>query len=555
MAHVRELPSLRLTIDLETPSGRHYMWSDQDPNPENVPSGLRFSDVVPGGFEQCDVTLPRKSNVAYSDLERLSTLHIYGAGGEKAGEYRLEWAPRVSGSQFSVAPGCVGWQAHLEDDRSAQEIYVGREFSRWSEVSIGRRTALHTISRRIEAAASVSQDVTTGQPALRTSVQGVWTAGGDPICEAMFDSPVAIGSLYFAWKRSATINNADANWAWGTVLSTNDDAGGSPDGTGNLRAAGPGTGTLTATTNDRRFAFVQFFYTTGAGGDTTFDIDWTVLAVYGDHGLTKRGTASATDAQGLYGSDVVAHAVGKFAPLLNLTVGGTVLPSAFVIPHLEFLEPTTAGEIVRQATRFGLEDWAVWDNKTFYWAPRGTFGRKWRARISPSQLEETGQSAERLYESVVVQYQDVGGSTRTVGPPGSGSYVEDASLKDDDSENPANKLGITKRSLLQMGVSTSAGAIEVGRRFLEEQKLLDTSGRAQLVGHVTDDRGVVHPYWKVRAGDTISFVDSNSPGERRIVRTDKDHSTRTCSVDLDAPPEGLQALLERLGVALVGLGL
>ena len=60
---------------------------------------------------------------------------------------------------------------------------------------------------------------------------------------------------------------------------------------------------------------------------------------------------------------------------------------------------------------------------------------------------------ERLYESVIVQYQDVDGSTRTVGPPGSGANVEDAGLADDDTDNPAVRLGITKRALLTMGVA------------------------------------------------------------------------------------------------------
>jgi hypothetical protein len=50
-------------------------------------------------------------------------------------------------------------------------------------------------------------------------------------------------------------------------------------------------------------------------------------------------------------------------------------------------------------------------------------------------------------------------------------------------------------------------------------------------------------------------VDANDSSYRRIVKTDKSRSDRSCSIDLDAPPEGLQSLLERLGVVLVPLGL
>ena len=196
----------------------------------------------------------------------------------------------------------------------------------------------------------------------------------------------------------------------------------------------------------------------------------------------------------------------------------------------------------------------MWEDLTFWWHDRGARGRQWRARTGPSQLEETGPQVERIWESVIVQYQDVDGSTTTVGPVGSGADTETDDLKDDDPDNPANKLGITRRDLLVMGIGTAASATEVGRRFLEESRLLDSSGRARLVGHVQDSHGVMHPYSHVRAGDTISFVDSSDTSYRRIVRTDKTRDDRSCSIDLDAPPEGLAALLERLGVVLVPLG-
>ena len=172
----------------------------------------------------------------------------------------------------------------------------------------------------------------------------------------------------------------------------------------------------------------------------------------------------------------------------------------------------------------------------------------------PSQLEETGPQVERIWESVIVQYQDVDGSTKTVGPVGSGADTETDDLKDDDPDNPANKLGITRRDLLVMGIGTAASATEVGRRFLEESKLLDSSGRARLIGHVQDSHGVWHPYSHVRAGDTISFVDSSDTSYQADRPDRQDPRRPTCSVDLDAPPEGLQALLERLGVVLVPLG-
>lgn len=289
--------------------------------------------------------------------------------------------------------------------------------------------------------------------------------------------------------------------------------------------------------------------TISAGAHRTFS----KLAAYGNHNLTTK-TLATGEPDGLRASDIVAYTVTKWAPALTVTAD-SVQPSDLVIPHLVFTDHTTAAEIIRSVTRFELQDWAVWDNRVFYWHPRGARGRAWRTRVAPAQLEEMGPQIDRLYESVIVEYQDVDGSTKTVGPPGSGADIENTLLKDDDPLNPANQLGITRRALLQMGTSVASVAAEVGRRFLEEQKTLDGSGRIRIVGYIEDDRGVTHPYHAIRAGDTIAFMDASDSSPRRIVRVEHNEVERACSVHLDAPPDGLAALLERLQVALIPLGI
>lgn len=519
---------------------------------------------MPGGFESADATLPRKPGVAYADLTPFSNWRIQGAGGECAWEGQLRDTPRSSGNERAISPRGAGYQAHLDDDKSARMVYVDQDFGNWGSSSTQRRIDLLT-SGLVPNESSVTPDETTGAPALETSVQGPWAAGNPPVSEGVYDSKgIPIGSVFYAWKRSSTTDNTDTNWTWRLQASAADTFT-SADATGNLRAAGPGTGTLTTTSGDKTFVTAHIFY--GAVAKTTdgnkYCIYWTKLAVYGDHGLTKQGTASATEAQGFYASDVIAHALRTWAPLISFTEGstGTLTPTSFVIPQLEFRDPTTTAEIIRQANRFHLRDWAIWEGQragqpTFYYHDRGARGKAWRARIRPAQLEETGQSADRIWNGIIVRYNDVDGTSKTVGPAGSGATTEDDSLEDSDPLNPANQKGIRRWDVLDMsGVSTSAGAIEVGRRFLEEANLLDTSGQARIVGYCEDDKGVIHPAWKIRAGDTISFVDAADKSARRIVKTSYSHSDRTNSIDLDAPPEGLDALLERLQVVLVPLGL
>jgi hypothetical protein len=554
---------LRLSALVTDPSGRSSRWAADEASSENVPKGLQLSSTAPGGWEGFSCSLPRRPGVAYSDLTPFSNIYVQGAGG-CAGEFRLEDAPRESGNERNVSVRGVGHQAHLDDDKSAAEIYVDQDFGSWGSSSTQRRIDLLT-SGLVPTDATTNPDETTGAPSLETSVQGPWAAANPPVSEGVYDAKgIPVASVYYAWKRSPTLDNTDTNYTWRLQASA-DDTFTSADATANLRAAGPGTGTLTTTGGDKTFVTAHLFY--AAVAKTTdgnkYCIYWTKLAVYGDHGLTKRGDASATEAQGLYASDVIAHAVRSWAPLLSFTEGstGTLTPTSFVIPQLVFRDPTTCSEILRGANRFHLRDWFVWEGQrpgqpTFYYHDRGARGKNWRARIRPAQLQETGVSAQRIWNGVIVRYQDVTGETRSVGPVGSGANTESSDLEDADPLNPANQKGIRRWDVLDMGgVSTPAGATEVGRRFLEEANQLDSSGQASLVGYVTDDKGVEHPAWRVRAGDTISFVDAADTSARRVVRAAYDHDTRTTSVDLDAPPEGLAALLERLQVVLLPLGL
>jgi hypothetical protein len=530
------------------PVGQAYRWGDDAPEAGDVLADLRFSDTMPGGFESLEGTLARDPTAEFRDLERLSTIQLLDAGGSSVvWEGRLERIPRVSGDRMSVAPSAVGWQSALEDNKSAVLVVIDRTLGAWRGPGAARQLAL-AVADNSQGEFSVASE-----GALAFTLRGPWGGSTAGItAEAYYEAPAGetVAEVAFAWATNDNVGT-DASFLL-RALSTDDEASFPENSADVLTGSTSGTLTFNPTT-PLRMGVVQFRYPTAAGGDgLDYGVSLTNVRVQGSHGLTEHGTTAGEE--GFLASDIVAYAVQRWAPILNIS-SDSITPSAFVIPQLTFLEPTTAAEIIKGATRFNLEDWAVWDNKTFYWHPRGTRGRNWRAMVGPSDLQETGPQIDRLWESIVVQYQDVDGSTKTAGPPGSGADTEDAALKDTDRDNPANKLGIVRRDLLVMGTSTPAGAIEVGRRFLEETKALDSSGQAKISGYVTDDRGVIHPYFAIRSGDTISFIDAADPSPRRIVRADKSTSDRSCTLDLDAPPEGLQALLERLGVVLVPLGL
>lgn len=540
----RECPPLTHSLSVLTPLGRRARWATDEPAAADVPNGLRHSDTMPGGYENLDATLPRDPAQDYPDLDRLSTIQVRNVGGDIVGEYRLERAPLVSGDQFAISPSAVGWQAHLDDDKSVTFLGIDRTLSTWTGPSYIRQTGLTGFNPNTGPDTAV--DPSNGQPSLMFAVDG--PAGTAGQSEGMYDAGPGnlVGRVIFA--------GAPLNFGTAAAVLTQMSASSTTIPTDSVSADTDGAAVALATytlTTPRRYLHYIFRFTTALASDVMRRYYLQNLAVIGNHGLTLYGNSGA---EGLLASDIVKYGVSRWAPMLTYT-SETVEPSDFAIPQFTLTDPSTLAELIRQATRFDLQDWAVWANRTFYWHTRGLFSRNWRARAAPSVLEETGPQIDRVWESILVQFQDVDGTTRTVGPPGSGADAESSDLKDTDPDNPANQLGIVRRDLLSMGTGTVSSAIAVGRRFLREAKKLDTSGRAQITGYIQDDHGAIFPYSSIRSGDTITFVDAADPSPRRIVRSDKDHAARTCRVDLDAPPEGLNALLERLGVVLVPLGL
>lgn len=547
---VRHVPSLRLSLNVTPPSGSPVRWGRDEPDSQNAPASLTFSTGAPGGFEQASLTLPRRSKVRYEDLERLSTVTISGPGGEVAWEGRLESAPRDSGDNASVSPSLVGWQAHLQDDSSARMIYVDSDMSAWTGAGSQQR---YTLLGTFGAVSDPSVQADTDLPALTLSLG----AGEvNSVAQAWYNSApdCNIGSIYYDLISLSDSGNVCQ------IGVASDDQAVATDLSADLLTGTDSSASGTHTPSVAyRYGLIGF-YNVGTIGSTERQVFVRHLKVWGDHGLTKRGTAPD---DGLYASDIIGHALSNYAPRLSYSTGlnGSITDSGFIIPQAVFLDPTTAADIISTVNRFHLWDWFVWEGSrpgqpTFYYHDRGARGRSWRARVGPSGLAETGPQMDRLWNGVIVSYSDVDGSTKTVGPTGAKVDAEYDTLLDDDSENPANKLGITRYQTLSMnGVSTPAGAAEVGRRFLQETKALDTSGQAQIVGYLEDDRGVRRPAWQIRAGDTIRFVDASDTSERRVVKTSYDDATKTNSIDLDAPSDGLDALLERLQVVLTPLGL
>lgn len=557
MAAVREFPRTDIHYEAETPTGRFFRWAKDEPKAENVPSGGGFSSSAPGGFNDISATLPRKAGVDYSDLGRLSTIRVVGPGGELLCEARLKEAPRVSGDQMAITPVTEGWVNHLQDDNTAAEIYRDVDLGDWIGPSATRLNELEASSHPPNSGFEVMTDVSTGNTALRLHVDDAWVSPNIPVADAWFDAGPSckVGRVY-------TQFSGDTNT--GFILNI---GAGAADNSASLSTLTGDLYTATTGTIDEaispaaRYCFFQWLYKeTGVGtAGVQFQISLRRLAVYGNHGLNRRGTEPEA---GFYASDVIANAVSRWAPALSFSTGseGTLRTTSTVIPHLVFKDKTTPLAILEGANAFEGMLYMVLDNKTFHYCNWGDIGKKWRARVAPSELNETGPSTTRLRNGVIVQFTDVTGTTRTAGPIASGCDFESAYLEDRDTGNPANERGLKMYgSPIDIGISTNYNSAEipvaVGKLILERLKETDTSGSAKLVGYVEDDRGVTYPASRVRAGDSITFVDSSEPVERRIISASYDDSSLTNTIALDAPPEGVPELLAQLGVSIADLGI
>lgn len=548
---VRERPPLWLATRIVPPgSARSYRWAGDEPDAANRISGLTISSSVPGGFESMGVTLPRIPGIEYGDLPRLSDVWVYGAGGEVRWEGRLTDAPSVSGDQMAVTPNAVGHKEHLQDDQTVSQIFIDRDLGRWTGPGAQRRLNLIAAGTPHQGDASQVWDTGLNAPALVLGVQGAWASPAIPRCEAWYDAGPGNGVAFVGGSWSG-----DPNTAFVLIANVDSDAVQTAvEGTGDLYTSSTGTISFSPTAR-YRYAHLRWSYNaTSAGTDgASYEIKVTFPHVIGDHGLTLR--TGSDGFVGYFASDVLGYAIPKWGPRLRVT-SESIQQTSYVISQLAIYEAGNLQALIDDVTRYGLEDYGVWDDRTFWLYRRGTVGKSWVARVGPSKLKQAGPSSDRLWNAATVRYRDVDGSTRTVGPPGSGCDVEDASLRDDDPENEANKLGITRMAppLDMGGVSVSGAAITVGARFLAEARQLDQSGSAELIGTVYDDRGIEHPASAVRGGDTIRFVDARDPSPRRIVRSAYSADMLTASIDLDAPPEGMDAVLARLGLSTLNVG-
>lgn len=537
------LPPLDLAVDVTDPSGVHYRWDSNDRYGGNRPQNLSFSTKRGDGFADASVTLARRIDRDYVDLHLFDDVAFVGADGSVAYEGRIAAMPRSVQEAHSIGVQCAGWMAHAKD-KPFTEIYVDRDLSAWEQTSRARQATLLTNNFGIHSF-EATRDSTSSNPALMLRIEGPWTTPFLPVVEPVYDAgPANLVSSVFIWTNAGPITDSTFTLkVIGGASDSNFDVVGS-----DLWTTGSDIQGYQTVTGGRRFVGVQFSYPTT--GVTTQGSNYTMglrnLAVYGDHGLSLYGD----NPSGVFASDVIKHIAGKYCPKLNVT---GVQDTTYPIPHLVFKDPTAPYDAFTSVNAFHLWELAVWENKTLTFGPSDRRDYDWEVRLTDFgvSVEEQGDTTDDLANGMIVQFTDVSTGAKNMVTPDTAS-----DLLDTNPDNPASMHGIQRWTNITLSnPTTTDSAVQIGRAALAEFNQPKAPGTINITGHVRDRAGHWQQGWKVRAGDTIAITDHPNDSPRLITETSWNHDSKQLTVTVDSTSKRLDALFDRLGVALSAAGL
>lgn len=546
----RQLPPDKIAMRIDLPNGAANRWAEDEPNPENVISDIELNDEMPGGYSSASGTLARDPRIDYPDIEEYGDVKFYQPGVNVVWQGSLDKGPDTTGDQKSITPSFLGYQSILEDNQAVQVGFIDCDLSKWGDISTQRRLNILNVPALLSGSSNVGlKDAGEYSPGIQQSIEEVGT--NQRYVEVVyFAAGIILGKVRYT--ASAQGMTTEANWSRIVGLHDTDIATTESDDYKDMKVGSGSNLTLAATTSTRKYARLTTRYLqTPALTAIASTANWLNVKVLGNHGLFEQGEWPNI---GFTAKQMLEYLIQNYGQPLEVDPD-YIEEDGFIIPQAWYETASTVADISKDIMKYALMDWFVYHGKRFEYRQPGVYGKFWRANAAASNLQEVGIDSQRLWRSIVVQYQDVDGSTRTVGPPGSGATYTSAQLEITDPQNPAVQAERTRRDIIDMGgISTAAVAIEIGVRFLEEAQLLNRAGSATLAGYVMDDKGILWPAACVKSGDWISFVDAADTSYRKIVNKSYKHNERSAEIDLDAPPSGLEALLERLQVGLISLG-
>jgi hypothetical protein len=505
---------------------------------------VSFETSIPGGFDNGEFTIPRPTKFEAIAAQDFQSLRLYDSNtNETFYAGRITGTPQVDDTTINIET--QGWFNHLEDDKTAREIFIDRDVSKFGEDSLLRQKSLNTSNYAYVGNSNGGSD----------SVKQEFTALTVPPFQlastTYYGSGVPLGKLRYDTAIGASISPGDTNWNIESVLST-DAAITAYQTSGDYNATATTNQTLNASTTNRFYA--NFFCAYVAALGTTNAVWtwlWNNVAIMGLHGLPERGTWPAV---GFYVSDMVPYILNKWAPLLEYStgVGGTVEPTTFIVQSFSPSEFSTANAMLGELCPFGgssfyAQDYGCYGDtgREFFFRQPGSYGKTWIARLDQTDEDtDAGPDSTEFINGVVVTYSENGKDKLSVGPLNSGAQTMTAALEDTSPENPVNNDGARHWEVVDIGDNSLGAAELVGRLTLQTKNNRDWRGSITLKDTVQDEAGNEFSVGMVRAGDEIIVADDEDTKPRRIVSTS--YGPNEVQASVGAYPDEQAALLARI---------
>lgn len=542
-------PNTDLTIVITDAAGNTKTLDSNASHPGDIPQGIGFATQLGSGFHTGGFTLNNPIDRERSDLNLRDDIRIIGADGDTAYEGFIAEMPRSTSDSGGILT--INTAGYMADTARAsfREIFVDRDLTQWGPISRVQRVNNIAAGYANHDPAVISDQAL---PAVRTTFQGAWIAAGLPISAAMYDAGPGnrIGSVYYEWTRGQHVSSGgDPNYTWAVSAMTSDNTASGADDTGDLQSAGPGSGLL-VTTAARRFAMIRLEYgVAGGSAGAEYNVDWSRLAVYGDHGIPQVGAAQP---YAMSASRVISYLVQKHCPKLN-TAG--VQETLYPIEHLAFKERTRVYDALLKVNSYHLWDLAVWEDRTLHFKPISL--EEWDYEIRHdevgNQVGLQGDSVENLRNGIIVSFTNVAtGSVEELHPD---DYSQ---LRDSAIDNPFTAHGdVSYGDPYSIPFPTTLdNALELGRIKLAEDLQVKAPGAFTIQGHVKDRAGKWVPAWKIRAGDRIRLTSSASLSDRPrlVAETQYSHDTRSVTVAVDSTLRFLEGYVDRITSSIQAAG-
>jgi hypothetical protein len=531
------LSPLELTIEGAAADGssrRNY--AGDAVSPLDRPTGIQFKTSRFNGFTDGSFVLPRRSDLDQPDLQLLNEFVFTGQDGFKAYEGRCRDLPRDLGDQgHTVTVALAGWISHMQDRRFSM-IFVDRSLEPWNPPAAPRQQALDAANVSHQTGPTVMPNVSGGVAGLRLEIQGQWESPYTPRSEAWYDAGdhVEVESVYYDFTGVSNTSFVLIAFA------ADDDEAVSAEASVDLYTASTGTGTYTPATARRYVGWQWYYNATPAGAEgAVLPVDIRRLAVFGDHGLTKRGTAPD---QGYYASDILGWVVDNYCPKLNTT---GVRATSRALSNVVFRDRTFPYDVLGVVNRQHLYNFGVWDDRTLHFEPppdMSDFDWQVRADDPGVRLRIQGDSTEHLVSGLEVEFTNTTTGVREVLLP-----EDHEELRDDSVKNPYVRAGYPGEDTISISDACNTDeALEVGRVALAQRNQPRGVGEIDCSHHIRNRAGQWRPVYEVRADQRVAVVSSDNERPRLIGETSYNHDDRSLTIAVDSTLRTPDAILDTL---------